>query len=82
MSFLGLFDGELRKDAWFDAELQLPGWFDTEIINTQTGQPVLGLKYWNGSSWVPATMKRWDGAAWVAVTIQRWQGEGGGWQAI
>ena len=30
-----------------------------------------GIKAFNGTAWVTATVKRWNGTAWVETTVKR-----------
>lgn len=36
--------------------------------------PTGGIKAFNGTSWVDATVKRWDGSAWINAAVSVWDG--------
>lgn len=47
----------------------------TSAIATQTVTlPSIGIKYWNGSSWVLKTLKYWDSSNWVVKQPKYWNG--------
>ena len=51
------------------------------VFGESTPPPATGgVKVFNGTAWVAATVKRWDGSAWVATTAKRY--DGSAWQNI
>lgn len=32
------------------------------------------VAFWNGSAWVPKSVKYWTGSAWVVKPMKRWSG--------
>ncbi len=57
----------------FDIVLRAPSNFDIILSSESSASAV--MKYWNGSSWVTATViKGWDGNSWETGVVRVWSG--------
>lgn len=65
--------GDAAHFSWVGVAAYTPPAGDAVHFSWYTAPPPAGggIKAFNGTAWVTATVKRWNGTAWITTTVKR-----------
>lgn len=68
--------GDAAHFSWVGAATYTPPAGDEVHFSWYTAPPPAGggIKAFNGTAWVTATVKRWSGTAWTDAEVKRFSG--------